>query len=120
MWFKLDVGTSEGAHRINGQPLDLDTHLRRLRQSAERCPTWVQTCLVAVDGQPPEEPELDAYVRQLGQLTAEGVPLRGVLLYTLARPSMQPEAPRLSALAREWLEAFAKRIAGVGLAVEVA
>lgn len=120
VWFKLDVGTAGGARAINGQPLDLDKHLRRLRQSAERCPTWVQTCMVAIDGEPPPDEELDAYVGHLGRLKEEGVPLRGVLLYTLARPSMQPEAPRLSALDRRWLEELAERIASVGLVADVA
>jgi wyosine [tRNA(Phe)-imidazoG37] synthetase (radical SAM superfamily) len=120
VWFKLDVGTSEGARRVNGQPLDLETHLKRLRQSAERCPTWVQTCVFAMDGEPPPEPELDAYVEHLRRLTDEGVPLEGVLLYTLARPSMQPEAPRLAALDRAWLDQLAERIVVAGLKVDVA
>lgn len=120
VWFKLDVGTSDGARRINGQPLDLDTHLRRLRQSAERCPTWVQTCMVAVDGAPPSDTEIAAYLGHLQRLVENDVPLRGVLLYTLARPSMQPEAPRLAALDRSWLDELANRIETTGLTVEVA
>ncbi len=120
VWFKLDVGTSDAARRINGQPLDLDTHLRRLRQSASRCPTWVQTCMVAVDGEPPPEPEVTAYLDHLRRLIGDDVPLKGVLLYTLARPSMQPEAPHLSALDRSWLSHLAARIDDLGLPVDVA
>ena len=47
------------------------------------------------------------------------VPLRGVLLYGLARPSMQPGASRLSALPAEWMEAFAERVRGLGLTVKL-
>jgi len=120
VWFKLDAGTAEGARRVNGQPLDLSSHLKRLAQSAARCPTWVQTCVFAMDGQPPTDDELDAYLHNLGRLVADDVPLEGVLLYTLARPSMQPEAPRLSALERDWLDTFADRIRALGLHVDVA
>jgi hypothetical protein len=42
-----------------------------------------------------------------------------VLLYSLARPSMQAEAPRLSALPEEHLQAFADRIVKLGVKVKV-
>jgi hypothetical protein len=45
--------------------------------------------------------------------------VRGVLLYGLARPSHQPEAPELAALPRASLEAFARRIEAAGLPVRV-
>ena len=44
---------------------------------------------------------------------------RGVLLYGLARPSHQPEAPNLSRLPVEWLEAFATRLRALGLETQV-
>ena len=44
---------------------------------------------------------------------------QGVLLYSLARPSLQAEAPRLSALSAEQLQAFADRISKLGLPVKV-
>jgi wyosine [tRNA(Phe)-imidazoG37] synthetase (radical SAM superfamily) len=120
VWFKLDAGSATGAARVNGQPIDMPAHLRRLRRSAERCPTWIQTCLFAIDGEPPPQDELEAYLGHLRQLVRDGVALEGVHLYTLARPSMQPEASRLSALPREWLDDFATRLETLGLTVEVA
>jgi hypothetical protein len=42
-----------------------------------------------------------------------------VLLYGLARPSLQPQADRLSALPAAWLDAFAERIRAAGLPVKV-
>jgi hypothetical protein len=50
---------------------------------------------------------------------AERLPLQGVLLYGLARPSFQPEAKRLSALPFAWLDAFAEKIRPLGLEVKV-
>jgi hypothetical protein len=42
-----------------------------------------------------------------------------VLLYGLARPSLQPEAPRLSALTPAWMADLAERIGALGLTVSV-
>ncbi|HCA26316.1 MAG TPA: radical SAM protein, partial [Betaproteobacteria bacterium] len=50
---------------------------------------------------------------------AEAVRLKGVLLYGLARPSMQTEAPRLSPLPPAWMASFAAEIEALGIAVKV-
>jgi hypothetical protein len=52
-------------------------------------------------------------------LLRDGHKPQGVLLYGLARQSRQAEAPRLSALPAENLQAFAGRIARLGLPVKV-
>lgn len=119
VWFKLDSATAEGARRICGRPVDPGRHLRRLRRSAELCPTWIQTCVFALDGEPPSERERDAYLDAVRRLVSEETPLRGVQLYGLARPSLQPGASRLAPLPAEWLESFARRIEDCGLAVQV-
>ena len=118
VWFKLDSATAEGARRTCGRPVDPERHLERLRRSAELCPTWIQTCVFALDGEPPSEVEQQAYLASVRQLVREGTPLRGVQLYGLARPSLQPAADRLRALPAEWLEAFAREVERCGLAVQ--
>jgi len=45
--------------------------------------------------------------------------VQGVLLYGLARPSMQPQARRLAPLPAEWLNDFAEKIRAAGLPVKV-
>jgi hypothetical protein len=45
---------------------------------------------------------------------------QGVLLYSLARPSLQQEASRLSVLPPEKLQNFACRIRALGVEVRVA
>ena len=115
IWFKLDSATAEGARRICGRAVDPERNLERLRRSAELCPTWIQTCVFAQDGAPPSAAEQEAYLAALRKLTGEGLPLLGVQLYGLARPSLQPGAARLSALPRKWLESFAAKIEACGL-----
>ena len=90
---------------------------RNLKRCAELCPTWVQTCLFELDGAPPGEEEISAYLDLLAQ--AGTGQLRGVHLYGLARPSLQPEADRLSSLSADRLEEIALRIRALGLPVQV-
>lgn len=119
VWFKLDSATREGTQRINDNGSSMEARIERLRGVAELCPTWLQTCVFALDGAPPGVDEQHAYLGLVEALVADGVPLAGVLLYGLARPSLQPEAPRLSRLPGVWLEEFAGRIRERGLPVTV-
>lgn len=119
VWFKLDSATEAGMRRINGVHHAPETALRNLQAVSRLCTTWLQTCLLAVDGQPPSDLEREAYLHFLTRVQDHGIPISGVLLYGLARPSMQAEAPRLSALPAEWMKAFALDIRKTGLEVRL-
>ncbi len=119
VWFKFDSATASGMRAINQTLISADKQLARLAGAARLCPTWLQTCVFALDGAPPSIAEQAAYLAAVKQLRRESIPLQGVLLYGLARPSMQPQAGRLSALPAEWLEAFAEAIRQAGLPVKV-
>ncbi|HEX8980628.1 MAG TPA: radical SAM protein [Parasulfuritortus sp.] len=119
VWFKLDRATGQGLQQVNNTESTPDKVLRNLGICARLCPTWLQTCVFALDGQPPAETEVEAYLEFLKRARADGVPLDGVLLYGLARASTQPEAERLSRLPAEWLTELATRIGQAGLVVRV-
>lgn len=108
VWFKVDAASPDDIRRINGVERDAGQMARQLALCAVRCPTWVQTCMFAWDREPPNEPAIQAYLELLRRAAADGV--RGVLLYGVARPSLQPEADRVSRLPREWLERLGQRI----------
>jgi wyosine [tRNA(Phe)-imidazoG37] synthetase (radical SAM superfamily) len=119
VWFKLDRATEAGIRSVNSTRTTVAKVMRNLRTAADLCPTWVQTCAFALDGNVPSDRELEAYLDSLAQLTREGVPLKGVLLYGVARPSHQPESIRISPVPDGWLEALADRIRTIGLSVTV-
>lgn len=119
LWFKLDRATDAGMRRINNTRAGMSRVRANLDIAAHSCPTWIQTCVFAIDGAPPDAAEQQAYLEFLRERIAEKLPLKGVLLYGLARQSFQPEAQRLSALPAEWLEACAQRIRALGLPVKV-
>ena len=113
VWFKVDAGSSEGIAKINDVNMSIASVIKRLKACAANCPTFVQTCMVAIDGQAPNQEEINAYIALLSQVKDY---IQGVHLYGLARPSMQAEAPRLSRLSPEWLEGVASKIRALGLA----
>ena len=119
VWFKLDRATATGMRNMN----DTRIGMRRVRENlgiaAHACPTWVQTCVLAINGEGPGESEQQQYVDFLREQLDTGVPLRGVLLYGLARASCQPEAPTLSSLPASWLQDYADRIRALGIDVKM-
>jgi len=116
VWFKLDAGTKEGIARINDVNLSPHSHLERLKKCAAACPTYIQTCMFALDGLPPTAQDIADYLTLISQVKEV---IAGVHLYGLARPSYQAEAPRLSRLSADWLKNVANRIRELGLNVFV-
>ena len=119
VWFKLDSATAEGVRRLNDTGMGIERVAANLQTAAKLCPTRVQTCALAFDGEPPSEGEQEAYLGFLEQRLSTGCNLGGVLLYGLERKSYQPEASRIEKLPQSWLEAFAARIRALGLEVSV-
>ncbi|MDR3213332.1 MAG: radical SAM protein [Azoarcus sp.] len=119
VWFKLDAGRADTIAKINGVRLSPRTVARHLATCAALCSTWVQTCVFRWDDQPPAAAELDAWLDMLGRANDEGGRIEGVLLYGVARPSLQPEGVHISPLSAEELAAIVGRIQEKGLTVRV-
>jgi wyosine [tRNA(Phe)-imidazoG37] synthetase (radical SAM superfamily) len=119
VWFKLDAGTEEDRLRINSARMSDRAVLRNLALAAERCPVRIQICAFDLDGDPPSEAWSRSQLDLLRKALETPIPLLGVSLYNIERPSHQPEAPRLSKAPRDWMEAFAQRIRLLGLEVDV-
>lgn len=121
VWFKLDRASEPGMARINDTRTTMDKVRANLAAAVSCCPdTWLQTCWFALDGNAPDKQDEDDYLNFLATMSQQGNAPRGVLLYGIARTSMQVEAPRLGALSRAQMEAFAARIRAQGVAVKVA
>ena len=120
VWFKLDAGTREGTRRLNDVDLSPARVEANLRLAASLCRTRLQTMALAIDGEPPSEHELCAWIELVRRARDQGAAIEDVLLYGLERPSRQPEAPRLGKLPEAWLAGFASRVENeLGLSVRV-
>jgi len=112
VWFKVDAGTSEGIAKINDVNITIPSIINRLKLCAQACPTFIQTCMVAIDGHLPTEDEIASYISLVEKVKND---IHGVHLYGLARPSMQAEAERLTRISPEWLNDVAVKIRSTGL-----
>lgn len=119
IWFKLDSATRKGRQQINHTQMSLKQVRENLRLAASLCRTWLQTCVFQINGEPPSTEETHAYLEFVDRLLQEGVPLKGVLLYGIARPSMQPEALQLTKVSESWMLNFSYKIEALGLDVKI-
>lgn len=119
VWFKLDRASAAGMLAINDTRTTLAKVRENLSTAISLCPTWLQTCWFACDGNAPAAEDEGAYLDFLSGLLRDGIRPQGILLYGLARPSLQPEAARLSSLPLAQLELFAESIRASGLTVKV-
>ncbi|MDR2032682.1 MAG: radical SAM protein [Azoarcus sp.] len=117
VWFKVDAGEADSIARINGVRLAPRVVARNLAACATLCPTWVQTCVFRWEGRPPTIAAIDAWVDLLRGACGGEQAIRGVLLYGLARPSLQPDAARIAPLSAEEFAAIVERAGARGLVV---
>jgi len=117
-WVKVDAANQESIARINGIHASPQLLMQQVRTVALACPTWIQTCMLAWDGKAPQEDDVQDYLDFLQDL--QGVDgLQGVLLYGLARTSLQDESVHVSALDESWMQHLKKRIEAIGFPVRL-
>jgi pyruvate-formate lyase-activating enzyme len=120
IWFKLDRASEAGMALVNDTKMTMEKVQQNLASAIACCPnTWLQTCWFALNGKAPSAQDEDDYVDFLKGLLRGGITPQGVMLYGLARPSMQKEGSRLSALSNNQMESFAARIRMLGVEVRL-
>lgn len=119
IWFKFDRASTKERQRINNTSISLKKIREHLAIASALCPTWLQTCIFQLDNEPPSPEEVSAYLNFLQQLSSEQIRIQGVLLYGIARPSLQPEAKRLAKIDTAWLTNFGEQIKRAGYAVRI-
>lgn len=119
VWFKLDRASAAGMHSINNTRIAMENVRNNLASAIGLCPTWLQTCWFEMDGLAPAKQDEDDYIEFIAGLLRDSIRPQGVLLYSIARPSHQVEAPRLAPLSEQQMVAFAERIRELGVQVKV-
>ena len=118
IWAKLDAGTESFYQEICRSQIPFERILDNLLATARQWPILIQTLFLDWKGQGPCEAELEAYCGRLEHILAQGGQLQAIQLYTVARPTPEPEARPLRRLE---LDALAASVRGrlPGLPVEV-
>jgi wyosine [tRNA(Phe)-imidazoG37] synthetase (radical SAM superfamily) len=116
VWFKVDAATEESIKTINQVNLKPHQILERLKNSANVCPTFVQTCIFSINGNGPSEKDINAYIELINEVKSN---IQGVHLYGLARPSLQPQAKNLGRIDEEVLQDIAKELRSLNITTTV-
>ena len=118
VWAKLDAGTESFYREICRSQIPFERILDNLLATARRWPILIQTLFLNWKGQGPSADELEAYCGRLEHILAQGGQLQAIQLYTVARPTPEPEAKPLRRIV---LDAIAASLRGrlPGLPVEV-
>jgi wyosine [tRNA(Phe)-imidazoG37] synthetase (radical SAM superfamily) len=112
VWFKVDAAKEENTKKINQVNLKPKQVIDRLKLCSEICPTYVQTCIFTIDNKEPDKKEIDAYVKLINSAKKN---IKGVYLYGIARPSMQPDSYRLGRVNVNVLKNIAKQLSKNGI-----
>lgn len=119
VWYKLDSATEQGRKEINNTNQTNEKTLDNLKICSALCETYLQSCVVeylAVE----EELERKAFIELLSKMKGDQqIRLNKILLYTIARHSMQPEAEQLNRLSGLKMDEFADQIRELGYEVTV-
>lgn len=118
VWFKLDSATQQGRKKINQSLESNQTVIEHLKISSSLCRTKLQTCLLNYDHFPWTETEKGAYLDLL-QKIKELCVIEEVMLYSIARQSLQPEAKYLQKISRIEMLQFAELIKSLDYQVSV-
>lgn len=116
VWFKVDAATEESIKTINQVNLKPHQIFERLKNSANVCPTFVQTCIFNINGNGPSEKDINAYIELINEVKSN---IQGVHLYGLARPSLQPQAKNLGRIDEKVLQDIAKKLRSLDITTTV-
>ncbi|OAI28534.1 radical SAM protein [Methylomonas koyamae] len=118
LWFKLDSATESGRKLINHTGQSQQKLLEHLKVAAELCRTKLQTCVFSYRFAWSDQ-EKQAYLALLKQLREMGINIEQVMLYSLARPSLQAEAAELAKASAATIDALAADARALGYDVSV-
>jgi wyosine [tRNA(Phe)-imidazoG37] synthetase (radical SAM superfamily) len=116
LWCKLDAGSEGYFQRVDGTRMPLARVLDNLLLVARERPIVVQSLFLALDGEGPDDAEVDAWAERLRAIVASDGRVDHVQVYTVAR---RPADARVTALPLARLEQIAARARATGVRAEV-
>lgn len=119
VWFKLDSATEAGRRAINTTRQTTKKMLENLQQSSFLCETRVQTCSIKFLSSQQMAAEQAAYLELLTKIKQSPIKVDKIMLYTLARKSLQPEAKQIKKQEYEAMVLLANKLEDLGYTVEL-
>ena len=97
VWGKLDAGTEAYFKLVNRTTVRFDRILKNLLETARVRPIVIQSLFLRIRGERMPEAELNAYCDRLNEIVRAGGRIKEVHAYTVARPTPELFATKLSA-----------------------
>ena len=98
IWAKLDAGTDEYFQKVNRPNYPLQHVVENIIAASRGRPVVIQSLFMRIDGEPPTDTELAAYVGRLKEIVGAGGQIDYVQVYTVAR---RPAEESVTALTKE-------------------
>jgi len=105
IWGKLDAGTEAFYREVNRSPIRFDRILSNLLETARVRPIIIQSLFLKVREKVMSPEELEAYCERLNHIVKQGGRIREIHAYTVARPTPEPWATKLTGEELETLAA---------------
>jgi len=96
IWGKLDAGTETYFKLVNRTAVRFDRVLKNLTETARARPIVIQSLFLKIHGEAMPPGELQAYCDRLNEIVRGGGRVKEVHAYTVARPTPEPFAAKLS------------------------
>jgi wyosine [tRNA(Phe)-imidazoG37] synthetase (radical SAM superfamily) len=96
IWAKLDTGTEDLYGTINRSNIPYSKIIDNLVFAGRRWPLIIQTLCLDWAGSSPPPHEIQQYINKIKYLLDSGTQIKGLHLYTVARPTPVPMAKPLS------------------------
>ena len=96
-WGKLDAGTEAYYQLVNRSHVKFERILKNLLETARARAMVVQSLFLKVYGEAMDKNELNTYCDRLREIVDGGGQISAVHLYTIARPTPEPFATKLTA-----------------------
>jgi wyosine [tRNA(Phe)-imidazoG37] synthetase (radical SAM superfamily) len=116
VWAKLDAGTEAYYQQVNRSHIFYERILKNITATAQVRPVVIQSLFLKLHGAIMPAEELAAYCARLQDILAAGGQIREVHAYTLARPTTESYASRLSAGELDTLAAAIREKTGLTVA----
>ena len=116
IWAKLEAGTDDYYQLIERTKIPFRQVLDNITAAARLRPLVIQSLFMRINGEPPPEAEIDAFIDRLNEIQGAGGQLKLIQIYTVAR---QPAESFVAPLSRAEVDALAERVStGARIPVE--
>ncbi|MDR3110388.1 MAG: radical SAM protein [Planctomycetaceae bacterium] len=107
IWAKLDAGTEHHYKYVSRSHVPFATIIKNITETAKHFPLVIQTCLFATNNESPDKKEIEAYIKQIKGIVANGGKILRLQLYTVARKTPEPQVTPLD---NEVLDKIAEQV----------